>query len=419
MFELRATNEYEMSEYEAVMLGRRGTVGKWLRLGLGVVVVIYALAAAAVASGVGRSIELPTPPGALGASLNTDGPSIILSWLERSDTSARLVLSQYSNAQWSTPTVIAEGNKWFTNWADFPAVAVGERLWSAHWLEKLGDSTYAYGVRTRSSVDRGKTWGDPQWLHSDLSTSEHGFVAWFPDPDGGLGAVWLDGRQTMTGEPMTLRTTTVQDDDQQSPETALDLNTCDCCQTDAAITEDGPLVAYRARRDGEIRDIYVTRRVNKQWTEPRSVADDGWVMPGCPVNGPAVAAAMQDVAIAWYTAADGRPRVQFARSSNAGDSFDLPIEIAGSESLGRLDAVMLADGRVVVSHIAEAADRAEVRLEVITVDGDRATHIVGSTKPLRAAGVPRMALRDDQTLFIVWREIRENDAVLRLWEARL
>ena len=35
----------------------------------------------------------------------------------------------------------------------------------------------------------------------------------------------------------------------------LDPKVCDCCQTAAAVTDDGPVVVYRNRSDQELRDI--------------------------------------------------------------------------------------------------------------------------------------------------------------------
>ena len=42
---------------------------------------------------------------------------------------------------------------------------------------------------------------------------------------------------------------------QRSGESEIDASTCDCCGTDAALTDTGPLLVYRDRTKDEIRDI--------------------------------------------------------------------------------------------------------------------------------------------------------------------
>ena len=47
----------------------------------------------------------------------------------------------------------------------------------------------------------------------------------------------------------------------------------------------------------EVRDIYVTRNINDGWESPVSVHDDGWVIYGCPVNGPKVVSSSNNIAV--------------------------------------------------------------------------------------------------------------------------
>ena len=68
------------------------------------------------------------------------------------------------------------------------------------------------------------------------------------------------------------------------------------------MTAEGPVVVYRDRSEAEkeIRDISIVRLKGKKWSAPRPVFQDGWRLNGCPVNGPAVAAAGRRVAVAWF-----------------------------------------------------------------------------------------------------------------------
>jgi hypothetical protein len=106
---------------------------------------------------------------------------------------------------------------------------------------------------------------------------------------------------------MTLRARTLDASGAPLAEMLVDDAICDCCQTDAATTARGVVVVYRNRTEGEVRDIYTTSLVDGRWTEGRPVHEDGWVIPACPVNGPAVDARGDDVAVAWFSAPATRP----------------------------------------------------------------------------------------------------------------
>ena len=102
-------------------------------------------------------------------------------------------------------------------------------------------------------------------------------------------------------------------------EAVLDTRVCDCCQTSAAMTAEGPVVVYRDRSEGELRDISIARLRNGEWSEPRTVFRDGWEISGCPVNGPVDRRRSgRRLAVAWFTAANDMSRVKLAFSDDAG-----------------------------------------------------------------------------------------------------
>jgi hypothetical protein len=265
-------------------------------------------------------------------------------------------------------TTVARGDDWFVNWADFPALAWHEQLGVATWLRKLGEDVHAYGVERATTADGGASWTEPQLLHGDRSPSEHGFVSLVPLPFGDFQAVWLDGRHTQGdghgGGPhgaMALYTRTVRVSGPSGDEIQLDGRVCDCCQTDAAVLPDGSLiVVYRDRSESEVRDISYVRGkpgIPGSFSEPRTIHEDGWTFPGCPVNGPAVAARGDRVAVVWFTlGADQVPRVRLALSEDGGQRFSPPFLIDGERALGRVDAAFLEDGTLVISWLARAAD---------------------------------------------------------------
>ena len=353
------------------------------------------------------SIASPAGAGSAEPNLSVarDG-RVYMSWLEQAASGHALRFAVLQGDRWSTPRTIREADDFFVNWADFPSIAVLDdgRL-AAHWLQRNGAGTYAYDVRISQSDDEGRTWSAPVRPHRDSSQTEHGFVAMWSEP-GKLGAVWLDGRNfTKDGHDaaneMMLLSTTVAPDGTLGPEARLDERTCDCCQNSAALTSEGPVIAYRNRSANEIRDIFVVRRVGNQWTPGAPVHADNWRIDACPVNGPSIAASGRSVAVAWFTAADDSARVKVAFSDDAGATFGAPIRVDEGTPAGRVDIGLLPDGDALVVWIERTGgDTAAVRTRRVHRSGRIGeASTVAASSAARASGFPSMALSDSNVVF--------------------
>lgn len=366
---------------------------------------------------------LPAPDGAAQPDLVAapDG-TLLLSWIEPRDDGHVLRFARHGADGWSAPRAIGSGDDWFVNWADTPhlAATADGALW-AHWLRKSAAATYAYDVVLTRSADGGDTWSEPVVVNQDGTPTEHGFVAMWPAGESSLGIAWLDGRATAGGHGghgggmMTLRTARFDASLARHDETRLDASTCDCCQTSAAMTARGSIVAYRDRTHDEIRDIAVVRNVEGQWREPHIVHADAWKMPACPVNGPALDARGDDVVVAWYTAAGGIPRVRVAASADGGASFDAPVEVdAGGQVQGRL-AVALGEGDAWIAWLREGAGEQALRLarfDPATGALDGATLVSRVAGQGRGTGFPQVALAGDRA-HLVWTDVLDGQPRLR------
>lgn len=348
------------------------------------------------------SIASPAGPNAAEPFLTTraDG-TLLMSWVE----SNALQMAEYRNGKWSKPRVIVKRNDLFVNWADFPSIVDdGHGTLFAQWLQKSGAGTYSYDVMVTSSADGGTTWRTPRVLHRDAKQAEHGFVSLVPRPKGGVGAVWLDGRE-MKGEEegeMQLRYTELDATLKTSGEVVLDARVCECCTTTMTMTAQGPLVAYRDRSEAEIRDIGFTRRVKGIWSKPKRVHADDWKIAGCPVNGPQLDARGNRAAIAWFTAATNAPRVNVAFSNDAGATFGKAMRIDSGNAVGRVDLLLLADGSALVTWIEGAADKAGIYARRIFPDGRMHAPVqLAATSSARASGFPRAAL-SGKTVYLAW-----------------
>jgi hypothetical protein len=185
----------------------------------------------------------------------------------------------------------------------------------------------------------------------------------------------------------------------------VDERVCDCCQTDVALTPNGALLAYRDRSAGEIRDVAVAASTADGWEVLGTVAEDGWRITGCPVNGPAITARNDEIAVAWYTEAGGR-RVQLARRPADDPHWSRPAVLDATAPLGRVDVALLEDGDAVVSWLAatreESDGTAEILIARVGRDGVVAEPLsIAATEASRPAGFPRM-IRDGGALLLAW-----------------
>lgn len=203
------------------------------------------------------------------------------SWLEPIEENGhRLMVSRWSGDQFDEAAEVARGNNWFVNWADYPTIHAGpDGKLVVHWLERLGESTYAYGVRISQSNDHGEDWSEPVWLHDDRTLNEHGFVSMAAMDDGSFWAVWLDSRNMARTGNMALWARRIQPDGTLGPEAELDDRVCSCCQTATTQMDGRVIVSYRDRTEDDTRDISVVTWTKQDgWKEPSDIANDGWVI---------------------------------------------------------------------------------------------------------------------------------------------
>lgn len=347
----------------------------------------------------------------------TNDGTIYLSWIEKDkDTISHLKFSKLNDSEWSEPKTIAKGKDWFVNWADFPSMtSFGSSNLVAHYLEKSADDTYAYDVKLIQSSDNGETWNASFKPHTDNTNTEHGFVSKMALNDDSYLSVWLDGRQNAYAETdstiqaqMTLRSAIINNKGKILQKYLLDNRVCDCCQTDVAMTAEGPIVVYRDRSEDEIRDTYYVKQVNGTWTEPKPLYNDNWKIAGCPVNGPALATKDNVVAVTWFTAADNLPKVKMAFSNDNGNTFNRPITVATETIMGRLDIELLDDGSAILSSMDSNEGESLILLQHIKQDGTISQPFaVSETANSRSSGFPRMVIKDDK-IYLAWTAVGDT-----------
>ncbi|MGB7445183.1 MAG: hypothetical protein WA919_29270 [Coleofasciculaceae cyanobacterium] len=374
---------------------------------------------------VSQAIQSPAGAGARAPHLaTTDSGDIVMSWLAPTATGFALHFATLQDGQWSTAKLVARGDNWFINWADFPSVVpIDGDFWAAHWLAKRAGGKYAYDIMISLSLDAGNSWQTPFMLHDDNTATEHGFVTLFA-ADGNAAAIWLDGRQ-MSGQghgagehgssagAMSLRTAQITRDGRIMHASALDVRVCDCCATDVAIGADGPIAFYRNRSEREVRDIFAATQRDGQWLAGQLVARDNWVIDGCPVNGPAAAAKAIAVVVAWFSAASDMPHVRLARSTDAGKSFQTPVTIDDVRPVGHVDVVLLDTGDALISWLRGGEQDGQLAVRLVNPDGAIGPIVnIANVSASRATGFPQL-INAKEAVLVAWTDRSSSQSTVR------
>ena len=367
----------------------------------------------AESSGGLMEIANPSEPGASGVNLADD----LMSWMVPGpDGTTALRYARYEGGEWSGPVTVAQGERWFVNWADFPSVvAIDEDFLAAHWLQKSGAAPYAYDVMLSLSTDGGREWSTPFSPHDDGTKTEHGFVSLFRDR-GDLGVAWLDGRAMATDKSgaMSLRSSTIDRRGNTVATQVVDERVCECCQTDVYSSRNRAYLVYRNRSETEVRDIALAQGSRGAWSNGRIVVADGWRIDACPVNGPAIDGSGSSIAYAWFSAAGDQRRVRLVRSTDNGASFAEAALDAAVDPLGRVDVAVLHDGRIVVSWLERRDDnRAELKLQTFALHGQSFEPIsVATVTAAYSSGFPQITSVGNE-LLIAWTDVVEDATRIR------
>jgi hypothetical protein len=351
--------------------------------------------------------------------LAVSGTRLHLAWLSRDADRIEFQHATHADGAWSAPQRIAQGVDLLVNWADVPSLLpLAGGTWAAHWSRRHATDAHAGDIQVAVSAD-GSHWTDPVTPYRDSTAAAHDFVSLVADPAGGFTCVWLDGRDYAgkapddPGAQSQLRAAHATPDGRFGADVVLDPRVCDCCPTAAVRTTHGILIAYRDRSDDELRDIAVVRReASGTWTSPATLHADGWRIAGCPVNGPAAAAAGNDVVIAWFTMAADTAVVRLAFSFDGGATFAAPSRIDDGQPVGRVDVTWLEDGSALAVWIeSDDEGRASLRARRVTATGGMdASFEVAPMSPDRASGFPRVAAAAD-TVWFAWTEPGESSQV--------
>lgn len=388
------------------------------------------IATIAVAAPVATGFPSPTPADSQSPNLTAapDG-SVFLTYSAPSLTTGEraLWLARLAPAAtaWDTPRPIVSSPLLMENTADFASLCVGtDGALTAQWFLKIPGSTARHGYSGwfARSTDHGGTWSQPAPLGEE-------FVVLAPLSGGRTLAVWLARVHAhaaphtshapaaprparAAGEPsppaMKLLARLLAPDGASLGEWTVDPDVCTCCQnTVAVLPDDRVFVGYRGHNADEVRDnkSSLFNLAARTWSPPVTLRDDGWKIAACPVNGPAAAAHGDNLAVAWFTTAQGEPRVYGRRTDIAGKALAAPVRLDLGRPMGRLATVMLRDSTALFlwMEAGNAENAAGIYARRQFPDGAlSAAHLVADSTQTRTSGWPRAAARANGRVVIAF-----------------
>ena len=353
--------------------------------------------------------------------LSTD-KDLFISWTEQVLDSNFLYVTKLEGGSWSNKKLITKGTDWFVNWADFPSISynnLSNSIFSFH-LQKSSEETFSYDVNYH--INSKETWKDMNKIHDDNTFSEHGFVSSIPYKDGFMVS-WLDGRNTYgVGDhghakgAMTIRSAVLDFNGNIVSQNVIDEMVCEGCQTSMAISGDIPIVVYRDRSEGEIRDIYYSRYIDSNWTEPHPIHNDGWEINGCPVNGPNVDSYGDNVVVSWFSASNGRPKVNLKFSTDNGRTFGdkILIDEVDNSPLGRVDIELISETEAMISWLSTVDGKGKLLIRKIKTNGEIGLiKVVDEISTERSTGFPQIEKFNDD-VYISWTDNSELGKKVRV-----
>lgn len=259
--------------------------------------------------------------------------------------------------------LIDAGGRAVLAWSVFKDKAYNAQIWIS--------------VSDQIAAADGPAFSPPRLLDALAVSQRFPSLAW--SPNGRLFLAWLDKRRVAAaklqgGSGVGANVALAWSDDgghHFSAPTLGEASSCECCRIAMAMdAHDEPVISFRAIFDEHVRDHALMRmsRHGEAFRDLIRVADDHWLIDGCPHHGPAIAVSGDGaVHVSWFTQGEHRQGVYYARLPAGADQFEAPQEVgradqqAGRPTFQSLDAQLwLAwkefDGERIVVKLRHSAD---------------------------------------------------------------
>ena len=182
---------------------------------------------------------------------------------------------------------------------------------------------YSGLVYYSQSFDEGKTWSRSKPLVNDTAGYDQRYYDVALLPSGEAAIIWLDNRKATDKEGSALYFAKTEGANGFQHEKMIGEGCCQCCRTDLFIdSKAGIHILYRGIIKDSVRDMLhrVSMDEGKNFSEPKLISNDNWVIRGCPHTGPAMTENKEGLHFAWFTGG-GNKGCFYTQSADNGKSF--------------------------------------------------------------------------------------------------
>jgi len=199
------------------------------------------------------------------------------------------------------------------------------------------------------SFDSGKTWSNTKRLVSDTSSYDQRYFDMALLPGGEAAIVWLDNsnKQAMDGSDLYFAKTAGNGGFQQRKRIAQ--SCCECCRTAMLVDGDDIHILFRGIVKDSIRDIVhiVSADEGAQFSIPKRISNDNWIINGCPHSGPAITKNDKGLHCAWYSMGTGKG-VFYCNSADNGNNFSPKDTVSFGPTARHAQIATLTDNDIAV-----------------------------------------------------------------------
>lgn len=265
-------------------------------------------------------------------------------------------------------------------------------------------------LRFARSTDGGKTFAPAIFVNDDYAgpPTSHGFHSIAVAPDGTIYVAWLDGRDKAIA-PAVMVARSTNGGQSFAPGVIVAHKICPCCRTALTVDAQGTLyVVFRNVYPENLRDIAIARSQDggQTFSAPSRIHEDGWVIDGCPHNGPAIDTdADGNVHLAWYTGKEEGYGVYYAVSSDHGESFAPLLHLNEGMDASPVRATLAAQSKTAALLACEATTGTGSLIYLLTRDPARPGQF---QKDSLATGVYPVMAKQNNLIAIAW---LDGDAV--------
>lgn len=358
-----------------------------------------------------QMLSLDTEPGTCPYLTKDGNGELVAGWARMNKDSSYVFCyasSQDNGISFSHPVVIPGSSKIQPHGENLPKILFkpsGEII--AVWgiANANPKNKYSGLVYYSQSFDKGKTWTEAKPLVSDTASYDQRYFDVALLPDGEAAVIWLDNRKNSEKEGSSLYYASTHGKNGFENEKKITEGCCQCCRTDLFIdSKAGIHVLYRGILKDSIRDMLHCVSVDgaRNFSAPKLISNDNWVIRGCPHTGPAMIENKEGLNFAWFTGGPNKG-CYFTRSIDNGNTFTGHDRINGMGSHPQVS--VLADQRLAIvwDEPLQVKDKyfRKIGLQIRSADG-QAQSIQYVTPDTVQASYPVISSLGDQEAFIAF-----------------